>query len=252
MLALHVLGWDRTALITRADEPLTGAFLDAYDRLIARRSLHEPVAYIVGEREFYGRPFKVSPAVLIPRPESELMVDAVLRLVPADAFVRVVDVGTGSGAVALTLAAERPAWHIEATDISGDALRVAAQNAEALGVRRQVTFLEGDLMAPTMGLFDVIVSNPPYVPLRDAAGVHPTVRDHEPHVALFGGDDGRALPQRLMIEAAPRLTPDGWFVMEFGDGQEEDTVANATAAGLRVVEVLHDLQGIARTLVARR
>lgn len=247
-----MLGWDRTALITRADDPLPGTFHDAYDGLIARRSLHEPVAYIVGQREFYGRPFTVTPAVLIPRPETELMVDTVLRLLPADTFVRLVDVGTGSGAVALTLAAERPQWHIEATDISSDALRVALRNAEALGVRGQVTFLEGDLLAPTMGVFDAIVSNPPYVPLRDAAGVHPTVRDHEPHVALFGGDDGRALPQRLMIEALPRLTPGGLFVMEFGDGQEADTVANATAAGLQVIEVLDDLQGIARTMVARR
>ncbi|BCS35560.1 release factor glutamine methyltransferase [Luteitalea sp. TBR-22] len=249
---MHLLGWDRTALITRPDEAVSDAFLEAYDRLITRRSLNEPVAYIVGSREFYGRPFRVSPAVLIPRPETELAVDAVLAALPADAFVRVVDVGTGSGAIAVTLAAERPAWHVEAVDVSGDALRVAQRNAEALGVRERVTFLQGDLLAPTMGLFDAIVSNPPYVPLRDAAGVHPTVRDHEPHVALFGGDDGMEIPRRLMAEAAPRLRPGGLFVMEFGYGQEDVVCAAATDAGLQVVDIKHDLQGIARTLVASR
>ena len=252
VLARHVLQWDRATWITRADQPASAEFVSAFDQVIARRAAHEPVAYIVGSREFYGRDFLVNPDVLIPRPETELIVEYVLRHVPADRFARVIDVGTGSGALAVTLAAERQAWHVEAADISAAAIGVARRNAEALGVVARVTFLIGDLLAPTMGLFDVIVSNPPYVARRDAPGMMPDVRDHEPHVALFGGEDGMDLPRRLLAQAAKRLVPGGWIAMEFGYGMQEPTEAAARDAGLAIEDVLEDLQGIARTLIARR
>jgi release factor glutamine methyltransferase len=252
VLARHVLQWDRATWITRADEPASPEFLAAFEAVIARRARREPVAYIVGSREFYGRDFLVNPAVLIPRPESELIIDYALQRVAVNEFVRVVDVGTGSGALGLTLACERPAWHVEVTDVSADAVGVARLNAQALGVADRVTFLVGDLLAPTIGLFDVIVSNPPYVARRDAPGMMPDVRDHEPHVALFGGQDGMDIPRRLLEQAASRLVPGGWIAMEFGYGMQEPVEAAARAAGLHVEEVLEDLQGIARTLVARR
>ena len=246
-----MLGWDRATWVIRADEDAPASFVDAYAPLIARRSRREPVAYILGRREFYGRDFEVTPDVLIPRPETELLVDAVLARVPAETFARVVDVGTGSGAIAVTLAAERPGWHVEAVDLSGAALRVAQRNAAAHGVKTRLTFLEGDLLAPTMGRFDVIAANPPYVAERDKPGLVPDVGQYEPAVALFGGPDGLALPHRLIAQAADRLVPGGWLVMEFGYGQQDDMEAAARAAGLVVETVICDFQDIARTLVAR-
>lgn len=250
MLARHLLQWDGATWIIKADEPAPAAFVEAYARLVERRAGREPVAYITGVREFYGRDFQVSPAVLIPRPETELIVDYVLATLPADRFLRVIDVGTGSGAMAVTLAAERPTWHVEATDISPAAVAMARRNAHAHGVGQAITFLEGDLLLPTMGMFDAIVSNPPYVARRDAPGMVPDVVDHEPHVALFGGHDGLDLPRRLLEQAAPRLVPGGRLVMEFGYGQEDVMREAAQAVGLAVERVLEDLQGIARTLVA--
>ncbi len=219
---------------------------------MARRATREPLAYILGYREFYGRAFAVAPAVLIPRPETELIVEYALAHLPADRFVRLVDVGTGSGALAVTLAAERPAWHVEAVDLSREALDEARRNARTHGVLDRITFLQGDLLAPTMGTFDAIVANPPYVARRDAPGLMPEVRDHEPALALYGGPDGLDLPRRLLAEASGRLVPGGWIAMEFGYGQEDDVTSAAQDAGLHVVTVLCDLQGIARTLVARR
>lgn len=245
------MGWDAATWIVRADDAATDAFADAYARLIDRRARREPVAYITGVREFYGRDFQVSPAVLIPRPETELIIDYVLAALPADQFLRVIDVGTGSGAMAVTLAAERPGWHVEASDISPAAVAMARRNAHAHGVGQSITFLEGDLLLPTMGMFDAIVSNPPYVARRDAPGMVPDVVDHEPHVALFGGPDGLDLPRRLLAQTATRLAPGGVLVMEFGYGQEDVMREAAQAVGLSVERVLEDLQGIARTLVAK-
>ena len=252
VLARHVLGWDRAAWLTGSHAAATGDFLQTYESLVARRVDREPVAYIVGHREFCGRDFVVTPAVLIPRPETELIVEFVLRHAPAGLFQRVVDVGTGSGAIAVTLAIERPDWHVEAVDLSRGALEIAQRNAHAYDVASRITFLHGNLLEPTMGLFDVIVSNPPYVAMRDAAGLSRDVRDHEPHLALFGGEDGLDVPRRLLSEAAARLAPGGWIAMEFGYGQQDDVERAAMDAGLQPEHVLSDLQGIARTLVARR
>jgi release factor glutamine methyltransferase len=193
----------------------------------------------------------VSPAVLIPRPETELIVDAVLKNTAPEAAGRVADVCTGSGILAVTLACERRYATFVATDISSDALAVARHNADTHGVSPRIAFVEGDLLGATPGPFDVIVANPPHVPTRDAPGLSPDVRDFEPAVALFGGSDGLDVVARLMEEVAGRLTPHGIFVMEFGAGQQYDVAHHATNAGLEVLQITADLQGIPRVVLCR-
>lgn len=251
VLLRHVLGWDRATLLLRREEPLPPDAATTFDALLARRLGREPVAYLTGTREFYGRAFAVSSAVLIPRPETELIVDRVLRDTPTDAAPRIVDACTGSGILAVTLACERPRARIVATDISRPALAVARENARTHGVAGRVTFVAADLLAPLPGPFDLIVANPPYVARRDAPGLSRDVRDYEPDVALFGGDDGLALVRRLLREVATRLAPGGWLAMEFGAGQGYDVAHHATDAGFDRCEILADLQGIERTLVGR-
>lgn len=251
VLARHVLGWDRATLLVRDREPMPAEAEARLQSLVARRTVREPVAYLTGTREFYGRPFHVSSAVLIPRPETELLVDAVLQRTAADAPLSMVDVCTGSGILAITLATERPHARIHATDISEEALAVARQNATAFGVAHRVRFHRADLFGDLTGPYDVIVANPPYVATRDAAGLSPDVGRYEPAVALFGGDDGLAMMPRLLSDSSARLAAGGLLVMEFGLGQEYDVTRCAAEAGLDVEEVLHDLQGIARALVCR-
>ena len=253
VLARHVLQWDRATWITRADEPASAEFLSAFDEVIARRAAREPVAYIIGSREFYGRDFLVNPDVLIPRPESELIIDYALQRVPASRFVRVVDVGTGSGALGLTLACERPAWHVEVTDVSAAAIAVARRNARALDVADRVTFLIGDLLEPTMGLFDVIVSNPPYVRAARRAG-HDARR---PRSRAARGAVRRPGRHGHPAPPAARRPPNGSSPAAGWRWSSATACRNrsrhaAREAGLEIEEVLEDLQGIARTLVARR
>lgn len=251
VLVRHVLGWDRATLLLRRDEALPSAAGAALDGLVARRAAREPVAYLTGTREFYGRDFHVSPAVLIPRPETELIVDAVLTRTAPDAARRVADVCTGSGVLAVTLACERPRFEIVATDISAEALALARQNASAHGVSDRVTFVEADLLTTVPRPFDIIVANPPYVPERDASTLTPDVRAFEPGVALFGGEDGLAITERLVQQASSCLVTGGLFVMEFGAGQQYDVARHATSAGFDVLEVARDLQGHPRTVVCR-
>lgn len=251
VLVRHVLGWDRATLLLRRDETVPPAAQAEIERLVDRRAGREPVAYLTGTREFYGRPFAVSSAVLIPRPETELVVDAVLARTPPDAPLHIVDVCTGSGILAVTLAAERPAARVTASDISRPALAVAHNNASTHGVRQRLALVEADLLCGLAGPFDVIVANPPYVRRGDAPGLSRDVRNFEPAVALFGGDDGLEVLTRLLAESTRRLAPGGLFVMEFGAGQQYDVAHRATHAGFEVEDVLDDLQGIARVLVCR-
>ncbi len=251
VLARHVLGWDRATLLLRRDEPMSAGAATRFEALVARRATHEPVAYLTGRREFYGRDFHVSSAVLIPRPETELIVDTVLKRTSPEAALRMADVCTGSGILAATLACERRHAALVATDISPAALAVARRNAEAHGVSSRIHFIEGDLLAPTDGPFDVIVANPPYVPTHDAPSLAPDVREFEPGVALFGGEDGLAVVHRLVTEAAARLAPGGMFLMEFGAGQQYDVAQCATNAGLDVLQVIPDLQHIPRVVLCR-
>jgi release factor glutamine methyltransferase len=217
------------------------------------------VAYITGTREFYGRPFRVTPAVLVPRPETEGLVEEALRLVSGDgrgpatgAGLRVVDVGTGSGCLAITLALEWPAAAVTATDVSPDALAVAAENAARLGAAR-IDFRRTNLLDGLPGRFDLVVSNPPYIALADRASLPPDVRDHEPAAALYGGEDGLDVVRGLVAAAAARLAPNGYLVMEIGAGQADAVRALVErTTGLAWRHVTPDLAGIPRVVVASR
>jgi release factor glutamine methyltransferase len=250
-----VLGWDRATYLARRDDALEADAAARLERAVARREASEPVAYITGEREFWGLTFLVTPAVLIPRPETEFIVEAALsRLADRDRAWRIADVGTGSGCLAISLAHERPHAAVTATDVSADALAVARENARRLGVAARVNFVGTSLLDEVAGPFDLIVSNPPYVPALHEAALSPDVRDHEPRVALYGrGDDGLDDSRALLAQAASRLSPGGMLMIEFGFGQGDAMrCALVETAGLELVEVLRDLQGHERTLVARR
>jgi release factor glutamine methyltransferase len=255
VLARHAMGWDRATYLTRRDEPIAPDAAGRFEAMVARRTRREPVAYITGHREFWGLAFEVTPAVLIPRPESEFIVEAALaRLGDRTRAWRIADVGTGSGCLAVSLAHELPRAQVTATDISADALTVARRNAERHGVGGRVTFVETSLLDAVAGPFDLVVANPPYVPLDHERTLSPDVRDHEPRAALYGhGADGLNEIRALLAEAPSRLAAGGLLLMEFGFGQG-DAVRRALAGvpGLALVEVLRDLQGHERTLVARR
>ena len=254
LLAQHVLGWTAERFLTDAQSIEPDGFAPQYDSLVARRATREPLAYIVGVREFWGLDFEVSPAVLIPRPSTELIVEALLDRFPdAAAPLTLADVCTGCGCLAVAIAHERPNASVVATDISREALDVAERNAERHGVWARVAFRETDLLDTIAGPFDAIVANPPYVLDRAAAALQPEVRDHEPAVALFGGADGLSLVTRLVADAPRRLRSGGYLIFEFGLGQDveiEDLLA--ASADLDLVDVCRDLDGIARTAVARR
>jgi release factor glutamine methyltransferase len=252
LLAQHVLGWTTERFFTdRADlEP--PHFAARFDSLVDRRAAREPLAYIVGRREFWNLEFEVNPAVLIPRPETELIVEAALELVSRSAPAAIADVGTGCGCLAVALACERPNARIIASDISGDALAVARRNAERHGVIDRIEFVQGDLLDP-IGICDLIVANPPYVVDRARPALGPEVRDHEPGVALFGGDDGLRLVSRLIHGAPAHLRAGGHLAFEFGLGQDDEIEKMlSNAPELTAVAFRRDLQGIARTAVTRR
>jgi release factor glutamine methyltransferase len=220
--------------------------------LIARREQREPLAYITGVREFWGLAFEVSPAVLVPRPETELLVEAALARWPLSSPLRAADVCTGSGCIAIALAHERPAASILATDLSAEALEIAGRNAVRHHVAARVECLRTDLLEDAPGTFDLVVSNPPYVPEGDRAGLQAEV-SHEPDLALFSGTDGLNAIVRLAAQAESRLKPGGLFLFEFGAGQEDQVrTVIAARSGLRLIELKHDLQGIPRTAIAAR
>ncbi len=254
VLARQARGWDRATYLTRRDEPVAQADAAAYEEVVARRERREPVAYIVGRREFWNLEFLVTPAVLIPRPESEFIIEAALaRLRDKGRAWAVADVGTGSGCLAIALAHELPAARVTATDVSAAALTVARENATRLGVADRVTFVQTSLLDGAPGPFDLIVANPPYVPSSHSTTLSPDVRDHEPPQALYGhGDDGLDEARALLAQAPSRLAPNGVLLMEFGFAQGE-AVRHALdqVPTLEPIEILRDLQGHERTLVAR-
>ncbi|MDP1571158.1 MAG: peptide chain release factor N(5)-glutamine methyltransferase [Vicinamibacterales bacterium] len=256
LLARHVLGWDRARLVVGEPDPAPPAFADAYARLVARRAAREPVAYLRGVQEFYGRDFAVSSAVLIPRPETEFAVEealACLAELDMPPEPRVVDVGTGSGCIGITLALEWPSAHVVGTDISETALAVAQANAARHGVDGRLTWWHGPYLAGLAPPLDLVVSNPPYVADHYVDALVPEVADHEPHVALFGGRDGLRDVRELVRQAGERLRPGGWLVMEIGDAQDEAVRRLiADTPGLTLVRMRDDLQGIPRTAVLRR
>ena len=254
LLAQHVLGWTTERFLIDAREPVPDGFTPRYDELVARRVTREPLAYIVGVREFWGLDLEVTPDVLIPRPATELIVEAIQELFPDRSVpLSIADVCTGCGCVAVAIAHERPAATIRGTDISRPALDVARRNAVRHGVAERITFTYGDLLEGITGVFDAIVANPPYVIDRAGPALQPEVRDHEPPVALFGGIDGLTLVTRLVAAVPGRLRTGGYLIFEFGLGQdvEIENLIEASAE-LRLVDLRRDLQGIARTAIARR
>jgi release factor glutamine methyltransferase len=249
VLARKVLGCDRAGFVVRLRDEEPAVFAEAYGALVDRRCRREPVAYILGEREFWGLRFEVTPDVLIPRPETELIVEEALHLFPAGhAPAVIVDVGTGSGCLAVALAREFSSARVVATDISEKALAVARRNAARNGAAR-IEFRVGDLLEPVTETADLIVSNPPYVASGDAAGLMPEVREHEPHVALFGGPDGLSLFERLFPAAAVRIRPGGRLIVEVGYDQDDRVAALAASHGWTLSHVRQDLQAITRTLI---
>jgi release factor glutamine methyltransferase len=254
LLAQHALGWTAERFLSDANGPEPDGFAERFGSLVARRATREPLAYITGRREFWGLDFEVTPAVLIPRPATELIVETVLeRFRGASTPLAMADVCTGCGCVAVAIAHERHAATVVATDISAKALEVARQNAARHSVGNRVTFTRADLLRGVDGPFDVIAANPPYVVDGARPALQPEVRDFEPDVALFGGIDGLGLITRLIHEAPARLRPGGYLIFEFGLGQDveiEELIEDAP--GFALVELRCDLQGIARTAVARR
>jgi release factor glutamine methyltransferase len=261
LLLGHVLGLGEARLLARTGDEVTAGDTAAFRALVDRRLTGEPVAYLTGEREFYGRSFRVDRRVLVPRPETEHLVEAVLadRSLPEDA--RVLDVGAGSGAIAVTLALERPAWRVVATDLSPAALAVARYNARRLGVpaggslRLVACDLASALRSTSRwGSFHLLVSNPPYVPAEDRHSLSPEVRDFEPHAALFSppGEDGETAPgmgiASRLLEQAAGLRPGAEVVLEIGHGQLEGVRAAGRRHGWHVLRVIPDYAGIPRVV----
>jgi release factor glutamine methyltransferase len=251
LLLLHILKRDRAFLLTHPDAELTPAQVDQYEKWLQRRAAYEPIQYILGEQEFYGLRFEVTRDVLIPRPETEHLVEALLARAPHDQPLRIADIGTGSGAIAVALAHSLPRAEVTAIDISEAALAVAQRNAEAHGVAARVRFLRSDLLSAVAGeQFDAVVSNPPYVAEVDWGTLEPQVVDYEPASALFAGPTGLDVYERLIPQAQTALKPGGWLLMEIGQGQR--AALAQLLSGWDDVNFIDDLQGIPRVACARR
>jgi release factor glutamine methyltransferase len=252
IMIAHVLGVDRVHLYMDLDRPLTAAELGAVRALVVRRRQREPVAYLTGQREFYRRAFEVSPAVLIPRPDTECLVERALVLLAPERSARVLDLCTGSGAIAVSLAAERRLVHVDATDISSEALAVARRNAERHGVTERLSFHEGDLFEALTETrrYDLIVANPPYVRVDELPQLAPELR-HEPSFALLAGVDGYEVLDRLATDARGWLAEHGVVLFEVGEGQAAHVIdALRRQPAFRDVSSHADLGGVARVVEA--
>lgn len=249
LLLLHTFQRDRAWLLAHPEAELTLDQLARYENAIARRARHEPIQYITGTQEFFGLALRVSPAVLIPRPETEHLVEAALARIPPDHSARVLDVGTGSGAIAIAIAAHRPHAAVTGVDISPAALAIARENATTHHLADRIRFVESDLLSARSGeLFDLIVSNPPYVAASEQ--MEAQVRDFEPHTALFAGASGLDIYRRLIPQARNALVPGGSLLMEIGHGQQPALTELLT--GWHCLDFLPDLQGIPRVVIAQK
>ncbi len=250
LLLRHLMGWDRARVVTSGGEELPSAALAAFDALVASRASRRPLQHLTGVQAFWRHEFVVTPDVLVPRPETEIAVEAALHALGGVASPVIVDVGTGSGCIALSLASERPDAEVHAVDLSPAALAVARENARLLQLSR-VVFHVGDLLAPVSHLRPaLVISNPPYIEADDVGALAPEVRDHEPRLALVPPEGPLALYARLIGQAADMQAQ--VVVLEVGAGQAAAVARMCVAAGLGDVRVVQDLAGIPRTVVARR
>ncbi|HWE83827.1 MAG TPA: peptide chain release factor N(5)-glutamine methyltransferase [Terracidiphilus sp.] len=253
LLLRHLLKLEWASLLARRKERLDENEAAHYLALLERRLAGEPVQYILGAAEFYGIALRLTRDVLIPRPETEHVVEKVIELAASFHQPRILDVGTGSGAIAIAVAHDCPAAVITATDVSVAALETARENAARAGFADRILFLHGDLLAPVAGeQFDVVVSNPPYVAESERDTLAVEVREYEPAMALFAGDDGLAVYRRLIPATRSALVPGGFLVLEIGYGQAENVGVLLLAAGFDLIEFTPDLQGIPRVASARR
>jgi release factor glutamine methyltransferase len=252
LLVAKALGVDRVGLYLDLNRPLLEGERSAIRPLVTRRREREPVAYILGHRDFYGRRFAVTPDVLIPRPDTETLVEHALECIPEEAPCRVLDVGTGSGAIAVTIAAERPLATVTATDISEAALRIASKNAELHEVAARVRFERADLLGGA-DQYDVIVSNPPYIARADIKTLQAEVREHEPIAALEAGEDGLGVIRALLPASEPATTSGAQMLIEIGAGQAVSVVDFAAEhTAWQPVAVYPDLNRIERVVHLRR
>jgi release factor glutamine methyltransferase len=252
LLVAKALETDRVGLYLDLNRPLVDSERNAIRPLVTRRREREPVAYILGHRDFYGRRFIVTPDVLIPRPETETLVEHALRCIPQDDACRVLDVGTGSGAIAITIAAERPRAIVTATDISEAALKVASKNAERLDVADRIRFERADLLSDAEQ-YDLIVSNPPYIASSDMEALQAEIREHEPVGALLAGEDGLDVVRALLVAAQPVTASGAQMLIEIGAGQA--VAVDHFAAGhtaWQPVAVYPDLDRVERVVHLRR
>lgn len=246
LLLQQVVGFSSSEMISRSNEVLNVEKTIEFWSLVERRLTHEPVHRILGYREFYGRKFLLSDETLIPRPDTETLVETVINLAPS----RVLEIGTGSGAIAVSLAAELKDAEIFATDISVNALETASRNASLNDVSDCIQFIEADMYEGVSGAFDVIVSNPPYIPSDDISGLQEEVRLFDPLLALDGGADGLDCYRSLFKGAKARLSAQGKVCVEIGIGQEDDVAETALVHGFLDVAVIKDLNQINRVIVA--
>jgi len=252
-ILLHTLAQDRAWLLANRDEEADPCTQRTYTDLINRRLSGEPIQYITGQSEFFGLPFSVGPGVLIPRPETEHLVEEILRLATPLPLPKIADIGTGSGIIAVALAHSLPNAHVTAIDCSPQALAIARENAQSNQVADRINFLQGDLLTPLTGQqFDIIASNPPYIPTTDHDSLSIEVRDHEPHTALFAGEDGLEIYQRLIPEALPLLQPNGWLVLEIGHNQQSAIEQLLQSAGYSNIYFIPDYQSVPRVAAAQR
>jgi release factor glutamine methyltransferase len=257
LLLAHVLGWERVRILSHPDDALSAGSLSRFQELVRRRSLGEPLQYLTGEREFYGLSFRVNPAVLVPRPETEILVEKALHLAQdcsRRGGLRFVDVGTGSGCIAITFARQVPHARGCLVDLSPEALAVARFNALRHLVASRLEFVCGDLLACFVPrpIFDIVLANPPYVSRAQIDALPSGVRDHEPRMALNGGESGLEVYERLIPQAACRVAAGGRVLLEMGAGQAGELERMLEAAGLHVQEVAEDLQGIPRCVIAAK
>jgi release factor glutamine methyltransferase len=254
-LLRHVTGWDRARIITAASEPVSEEMTRRFTELVDERARRQPLQYVTGRQAFWRHDFEVTPDVLIPRPETELLVEAALSCLAGVRDPTVVDVGTGSGCIAVSIAAERPDARVIGVDLSPAALEVARRNAAAAAVGERIEWRRGDLLTPVndlRGAIHLVAANPPYADPSEQAGLPPEVRDHEPMLAVVAPGGRYSVYQRLIPAAREALGPQGWLLLEVGLGMADEVSRLCTEAGLAVLRVIPDLQSIPRTVVARK